>query len=83
MVDGQDVPAPTHRLDVIGYACPVPVAKTKEALSTLSDGHVLEVLADDPETFHDLPLVIGRARHRLVHVGENDGEFRFVIEVVT
>ena len=39
----------THRLDVLGFNCPVPVAKTREALEELLAGNVLEVLADDPK----------------------------------
>jgi tRNA 2-thiouridine synthesizing protein A len=72
----------THRLDVLGFHCPVPVAKTREALEKLAAGSVLEVLADDPETLHDMPLLLGRTTHRLVDVREMDGEFAFVIEVV-
>jgi TusA-related sulfurtransferase len=42
---------------------------------------VLEVLADDPETLHDLPLFLGRGPHRLAGVEKAEGEFRFLIEV--
>lgn len=71
----------THRLDVLGFFCPVPVAKTREALDQLNTGNVLEVLADDPETLHDMPLLIGRSPHLLMKVNEHEGEIRFVIEV--
>ena len=71
----------THRLDVLGFNCPVPVAKTREALEELLVGNVLEVLADDPETLHDMPLLIGRGPHNLLEVNEEEGEIRFIIEV--
>ncbi|DAC23546.1 MAG TPA: hypothetical protein D7H91_00555 [Candidatus Poseidoniales archaeon] len=71
----------THRLDVLGFFCPVPVAKTREALEHLNTGNVLEVLADDPETLHDMPLLIGRGPHQLMNVQEHEGEIRFLIEV--
>lgn len=71
----------THRLDVLGFNCPVPVAKTREALEELANGNVLEVLADDPETLQDMPMLIGRGPHNLLHVNKVDGEIRFVIEV--
>ena len=35
---------PTHRLDVLGFFCPVPVAEAKQALSSMTEGSVLEVL---------------------------------------
>jgi len=81
MADETEGLQPSHRLDVLGFLCPVPVAKTREALEGLDEGAVLEVLADDPETLHDMPMLIGRGPHRLVHVGEHQGEIRFLIEV--
>ena len=48
----------------------------------LQPGSVLEVLADDPETLHDMPLLIGRSPHNLVVVHQDRGEFRFLIEVI-
>ena len=81
MGGGSEAYAITHRLDVLGFNCPVPVAKTREALEDLSDGNVLEVLADDPETLQDMPLLIGRSEHTLLHVANEEGELRFVIEV--
>ncbi len=71
----------THRLDVLGFNCPVPVAKTREALEELNNGNVLEVVADDPETLHDMPLLIGRGPHHLLDVKKQEGEIRFIIEV--
>lgn len=81
MAQEAEGPRPSHRLDVLGFLCPVPVAKTREALEGLDEGAVLEVLADDPETLQDMPMLIGRGPHRLVHVHEDEGEIRFLIEV--
>ena len=72
---------PTFRLDVLGHFCPVPVSQARKALSDLSSGDVLEVLADDPETLHDMPLLIDRLGHHIVDVLKSAGEFRFIIEV--
>ena len=72
---------PTHRLDVLGFFCPVPVAEAKQALSSLSEGSVLEVLASDPETLHDIPMMIERTSHPIVDVKKSQGEFTFLIEV--
>ena len=66
-------PPATHRLDVLGFFCPVPVAKTREALDDLEPGAVLEVLADDPETLHDMPMLIGRG-HTSWWVWRSSGE---------
>ena len=45
-------------------------------------GEVLEVLADDPETLHDMPLLTTRGHHNILSIEENAGELRFLIEVV-
>ena len=72
---------PTHRLDVLGFFCPVPVAEAKQALSSMTEGSVLEVLASAPETLHDIPMMIERTSHQIVNVKESQGEFTFLIEV--
>lgn len=72
---------PTHKLDVLGHYCPVPVSKARKALSDLSSGDVLLVVADDPETIHDLPLLVNRLGHQLIDVLKSAGEFRYIIEV--
>jgi tRNA 2-thiouridine synthesizing protein A len=82
MASTPSLPDATHRLNVLGFHCPVPVAKTRESLEQLEPGAVLQVLADDPETLHDMPLLLGRGPHRLLSIAEQDGEFSFLIEVV-
>ena len=71
----------THLLDVLGFFCPIPVAEAKQALSNMSVGSVLQVLASDPETLHDIPLMLGRTSHELLSVESNEGEYMFLIEV--
>ncbi len=72
---------PTHKLDVLGHYCPVPVSQARKALADLAGGDILLVVADDPETMHDMPLLVDRLGHRLVDVLKSAGEFRFIIEV--
>ena len=72
---------PTHKLDVLGHYCPVPVSQARKALIDLGQGDVLMVVADDPETMHDMPLLVQRLGHKLVDVDNSAGEFRFIIEV--
>ena len=72
----------THRLDVLGFFCPVPVAEAKQALSSMAEGTVLEVLASDPETLHDIPMMIERTPHHILDVKQSQGEFTFLIEVM-
>ena len=72
---------PTHKLDVLGHYCPVPVSQARKALADLIQGDVLMVIADDPETMHDMPILVDRLGHQLVDVLKSAGEFRFIIEV--
>ena len=72
---------PTHKLDVLGHYCPVPVSQARKALLKLDGGNVLLVIADDPETMHDIPMLIARLGHNLVDVKESAGEIQFIIEV--
>ncbi len=72
---------PTHKLDVLGHYCPVPVSQARKALADLDGGNVLMVIADDPETMHDIPILIDRLGHQLIDVLKSAGEFRFIIEV--
>ena len=78
MVGNKDA---THLLDVLGFFCPVPVAEAKQALSTMEVGSILQVLASDPETLHDIPLMLGRTPHELLSVESHEGEYAFLIEV--
>ena len=72
---------PTHKLDVLGHYCPVPVSQARKALSKLDGGNVLLVISDDPETMHDMPMLIDRLGHNLVDVQQSAGEIQFIIEV--
>ena len=42
------------QLDAKGLACPMPIVKTKKAMSDLEDGQVLEVQATDKGSKADL-----------------------------
>jgi len=72
---------PTHKLDVLGHYCPVPVSQAKKALGKLTKGSILMVIADDPETMHDMPILVDRLGHNLIEVQRLSGEFKFIIEV--
>ena len=71
----------THQLDVLGFYCPVPLHETKRALDSLSNGDIIGVIADDPETLHDIPMYLARTEHILKKVVRDSGEFCFMIEV--
>ena len=73
---------PTYKLDVLGHYCPVPVSQARKALSKLGQGEVLMVISDDPETMHDMPILVDRLGHHLIDVLKPAGEFHYIIEVI-
>ena len=47
-------------LDVLGVRCPMPVQRIRKALKKLPQGSILQVLGDDPESLHDIPVLLSR-----------------------
>ena len=66
-------------LDMKGFACPLPIAKTAQAIRGLASGDLLEVLATDPGSIPDFAAWSSSTGHELVERSEEDGVFRFVI----
>jgi tRNA 2-thiouridine synthesizing protein A len=67
-------------LDTKGLACPLPILKTKKALSQLPLGAKLEVLATDPGSVPDFTAFCETTGNLLVEHSQQDGIYRFVIE---
>lgn len=68
-----------QELDVKGLKCPLPILRTKKALSGMSSGQVLQVVATDPSTSKDFDAFARQTGHELLASNENDGEFTFLI----
>lgn len=58
--------APDRQVDALGTWCPVPVTMAREAIARMAPGQVLEVLADDPMVFLDLPAWCHDAGHEVL-----------------
>ncbi|MEQ9327338.1 MAG: sulfurtransferase TusA family protein [Rhodospirillales bacterium] len=67
-------------LDASGLNCPLPVLKTKKALSSLSAGQHLEVIATDPGSKTDMFVFTEATGNRMVESREEGGKFIYVIE---
>lgn len=66
-------------LDASGLRCPMPLLKTRLALSELDPGQQLEVLATDAGSARDIPAWLAQSVHELVSVEEDEDLYRFVI----
>jgi tRNA 2-thiouridine synthesizing protein A len=68
-------------LDCRGLSCPMPILKTKKAISKMSSGQVLEVYSSDPGTKNDLPAFAKRTGHEYLGEKDDNGFTRFYIKV--
>jgi tRNA 2-thiouridine synthesizing protein A len=75
-----DVIIPDETLDCRGLSCPMPILKTKKALSNIRSGQILEILGTDPGTKNDLPSFAKRAGHEYLGEKEDEGFIRFYIK---
>ena len=66
-------------LDLKGLSCPLPIAKTAQAVRTLAAGDLIEVYATDPGSVPDFAAWCTTTGHELVERTEDDGVYRFVI----
>lgn len=66
-------------LDVRGLNCPLPILRTKKALSALESGQTLRVQVTDPGALIDFPSFARHSANVIVSQTENDGVYEFVI----
>ena len=66
-------------LDLKGLSCPLPIAKTAQAIRDLSTGDLIEVYATDPGSVPDFAAWCTTTGHELIERTEADGVYRFVI----
>jgi tRNA 2-thiouridine synthesizing protein A len=64
-------------LDARGLNCPLPILRTKKALTDLRSGQVLKVLATDPGAVKDFQAFSRQTGHELLSHGEANKEFTF------
>lgn len=61
------------QLDAKGLACPMPIVKTKKAITNLEEGQVLEVQATDKGSKSDLAAWAGSVGHQYLGTVEEEG----------
>lgn len=66
-------------LNAKGLDCPLPILKTKKALSELQPGQVLKVLATDPGSRQDMVAFTNQTGNALLHTGEEGGALVFFL----
>lgn len=67
-------------LDVRGLNCPLPILRTKKALSGLASGQVLRVQATDPGSVKDFQAFAKQTGNDLLSHDESDRVFTFFMK---
>ena len=65
--------------DASGLACPLPIVKTKKALSGMSSGQVLRVLATDPGSVCDMAAFAEQTGNTLLAQSTENKTFVFYL----
>ena len=67
-------------LDARGLNCPLPILRTKKALTDMSAGQVLKVLATDPGSVKDFAAFSRQTGNALLSSETADKEFVFFMQ---
>ncbi len=68
-----------QELDARGLSCPLPILKTKKALSGMASGQVLKVVATDRGSVKDMEAFSKQTGNALLSTAEQNGEYVFYI----
>ena len=68
-------------LDVLGKRCPMPVQRTRKALKTANKGSVIHLLADDPDSIHDIPVLLSRLDIKPALISTQERGWLFEIKI--
>jgi TusA-related sulfurtransferase len=68
-------------LDVRGESCPYPELYTLDAINNLESGKILEVIADCPQSFINVPESATRHGHKVISTFKDGSTLYFYIQV--
>lgn len=67
-------------LDARGLNCPLPILRTKKALTDMSAGQVLKIRATDPGSVKDFQAFAKQTGNALLSTDTADSEFTFYMQ---
>lgn len=74
-----EAPTADQVLDCTGLACPLPVARTSQAIKNLALGQVLELVATDPGVELDMQAWARRTGNELLGIDKRADAFHILI----
>lgn len=70
----------SKEFDASGLACPLPIVKTKKALSDMASGQVLRVIATDPGSVCDMVAFSEQTGNALLEQATENSKFVFYLK---
>ena len=67
-------------LDARGLNCPLPILRSKKALTAMASGQVLHVLLTDPGSVRNFGVFAEQTGSELLETGENNKVFEFYVK---
>ena len=67
-------------MDARGLNCPLPILRAKKALSDITAGQVLKIMATDPGAVKDFQAFAKQTGNTLLSSAESSGEFVFFMQ---
>ncbi|NYT52466.1 MAG: sulfurtransferase TusA family protein [Candidatus Vesicomyosocius endoextente] len=67
-------------LDASGLNCPLPILKTKKALSKMDIGKILDVISTDAGSVKDIEAFCNQTGNKLMSAVEESGKYIFTIK---
>jgi tRNA 2-thiouridine synthesizing protein A len=69
-----------RELDARGLNCPLPILKARKALSDMTSGQILKVVATDPGSVKDFQSFARQTGNELLERGEANREYTFYLK---
>lgn len=70
----------SKEFDASGLSCPLPIVKTKKALSSMASGEVLRVISTDPGSVCDMAAFAEQTGNTLLEQSSEDKKFVFYLK---
>ena len=70
----------SKEFDASGLSCPLPIVKTKKALSSMTSGEVLRVISTDPGSVCDMAAFAEQTGNTLLEQSSEDKKFIFYLK---
>ena len=67
------------KVDARGLSCPLPLLKAKQALNSVDQGAVVEIVSDDPSSERDFNVFSKQSGHELLLAQNLNNVFTFRI----